>query len=251
MSELLYSQANINRNEINLLPTPEAMGRFHHPYSFGQYIDDIENGLSLSGLKIANEEYEVTHGDNRLFGVMEVEPIEGELITAEDWKLLIGLRGSHDQRIPRGLSLGNQVMVCSNLCFSGSLGTMNTKQTTNIGNRIPTLIKDAVSRIPELAYEQEKIFNRYKEVEMTPRQGDSALVELHRRNALNSNQLSRAIHEWDKPSYEDHTQYGRSVWQLFNASTESLKPTGNSSNSDTVRQRSELVSSFMNEVAGL
>ena len=31
---LLYSQENISRNELNLLETPAALGRFHQPFGF-------------------------------------------------------------------------------------------------------------------------------------------------------------------------------------------------------------------------
>lgn len=249
MSELLYSNANITRDQLNLLETPKAQGRFHHPYSFGQYVDDIEEALNISGLKIANQEFETTHEHNRLFGVLEVQPLEGELITAEDWRLLVGLRGSHDRVIGRGLTLGSQVLVCSNLCFSGNIGTVQTKQTTNIETRLPQLLREAVKKIPEMAHLQEKMFDRYKEVELTHERGDSILVDLHRQGALNSNQLSRAISEWDKPSYEEHAAFGSSIWQLFNATTESLKPAGTAFNSFAMEQRAEKITRYMDELA--
>ena len=44
---------------------------------------------------------------------------------------------------------------------------------------------------------------------------------------------------------------GHTVWRLFNASTEALKPTGERVNHDLVRQRSERVSTFLDEVADL
>jgi len=256
MGQLLYSNENITRNEIDLLPVPQALGRFHHPYSFGQYIDDIENALDLNGLVIANQEFELAGEGQRLFGALEVQAKDGELITADDWKLLVGLRGSHDQSVQRGLALGSQVLVCSNLCFSGSIGTVNTKQTTNIESRIPALLRQSLDLVPELAYQQERTFDAYKEFEVKPRIGDAFLVEAHRRGALSAAQLGRAIHEWDQPAYEEHAQYDagtgtRSAWRLLNASTEALKPTGSQHNPVLVQQRSEIVSSFLDEVVGL
>lgn len=251
MGRLLYSEPNITHNELNLLPTPEGLGRFHHPYPFGRYVDDIKEALDINGLVINDEEYEVVKDNQRLFGVLEVSAKEGELITSDEWKILVGLRGSHDQRLPRQLTLGSQVLVCSNLCFNGNLGKLSTKQTTNIGSRLPGLIRDAVAHIPELSYRQEQTFDRYKEVELKPRQGDAALVELHRRGALSAPQLSRAIQEWDSPTYEEHGGYGDSVWKLFNACTESLKPTGQNSNPALVADRSAKISTFLDEVVGL
>jgi len=253
---LLYSQANITRPELDLLPTPAALGAFHHPYGFGAYVEDVVGALDLNGLKVVNEEFEVTNDAQRLFGVLEVQAKEGELITADDWKLLVGLRGSHDQSIQRGLSIGSQVLVCSNLCFNGNIGTINTKQTTNIEQRLPGLVRQATSLVPELAYNQERQYNAYKELELSPRHGDAALIELYRRGAFTSAQLGRAVAEWDNPSHEEHKDADAgtrtwSGWRLFNASTEALKPTGQNSSNELVRQRSERISGFLNEVVGL
>ena len=258
MGQLLYSQANITRPELDLLPVPEALGRFHQPYGFGTYVDDIHESLDLLGLEVRNEEYETTHDNNRLFGALEVGLKEGELITADEWRVLVGLRGSHDQSIQRGLVIGSQVLVCSNLCFSGNIANINTKQTTNIGSRLPGLIRNAVDHIPELAHLEEQRFNAYKELELRPRHGDAALVELHRRGAFTNAQLARAISEWDEPTYEEHTHADagdntRSGWRLFNAATEALKPQSERGNADgnALTRRTQVVSGFLNEVVGL
>ena len=255
---LLYSQENINRNELNLLPTPEALGRFHQPLGFGEYVDDVYESLDLLGLEVRNEEFEVTHDNNRLFGALEVGLKEGDLITSEEWKVLVGLRGSHDQSVQRGLVIGSQILVCSNLCFSGNIANINTKQTTNIRSRLPSLIRNAVEYIPELAHLEEQRFDAYKHLELKPRVGDAGLVELYRRGAFTNAQLARAINEWEEPSYDAHTfadagAVTRSGWRLFNAATEALKPATESSNADSnaLTRRTQIVSGFLNECVGL
>lgn len=255
---LLYSQANISRNELDLLPVPAALGRFHEPLGFGEYVDNVYESLDLLGLEVRNQEFEVTHDNNRLFGALEVGLKEGELITADEWKILVGLRGSHDQSVQRGLVLGSQILVCSNLCFNGNIANINTKQTTNIRSRLPRLIREAVDHIPELAHLEERRFNAYKELELSPRAGDAAIVQLHRDGAFTNAQLARAINQWDEPAHVEHTQYDagtntRSGWRLFNAATEALKPATASSNADgnALVQRTQVVSRFLNEVIGL
>lgn len=254
MPNLMYNPAQdiiTRREDLSLIETPEARGRFHKPYPFADYVNEVEHQLNAFGIEVVSEEYAVTKDDNRMFGMMEIAPLEGELIKANDWKLTLGLRGSHDERIPRGLALGTQVMVCSNLCFSGDLGTFKTKQTLNIGQRLPALIASAVARIPELAERQETMFDAYKNKTIKHWAGDAALVEMMRRGAFTSAQLAKAVQEWDKPSHDEHAQHGDSVWQLFNASTEALKPTSTRVNMNTVQQRSQLVQSYMNHIVGL
>lgn len=246
---LLYNSQTerlVNMNEMELLPMPEhGLGRFHQPYPFFDYVSDVKEAFANQGIEIVDEEHAVTKDNARYFGAMEVKPIQGEFISADDWKLLVGLRGSHDQSVSRGLVIGSQVMVCSNLCFSGSLGKMQTKQTTFMGNRIHQLIGESVKLIPEAAHLQEEQYNRMKDYELKPRAGDAALVEIHRRGGLSGSQLSRAIKEWDHPSYDEHADYGYSAWRLLNACTQAVKPSGVNSNSTIVLDRTNTAHEFI------
>jgi hypothetical protein len=241
----------ITRDQLAMIPTPRALGRFHNPYPFGQYIEDVDHALGLNGIKIINEEFAVTKDHGRMFGVMEIgsaKPLEGELITSDEWSLLVGVRGAHDQKIQRGLVLGSSVMVCSNLCFSGNVGSIKTKQTTNIAARLPGLIRDAVAKIPELAHRQERVYDAYHDKELRPRGGDAALVEIYRRDGMSSAQLGRAIHEWHEPTHGEHEADGWTAWRLMNSVTESLKPTGHTFNQDTMVQRTQVTSKFLDEI---
>lgn len=253
-TSLMYNAQNetlLNRFELAQLPLPAALGSRHNPYPFSDYIDEVTHALNLNGLQITNEEFAVDHDNLRMFGIMEVGAIEGQLITDEDWKLLVGVRGSHDCKISRGLTLGSQVLVCSNLCFHGNIGTFNTKQTLNIGTRLPGLIQDAVAHIPELAETQQLSFDNYKNQIMLPRQGDAMLIELHRRGGLSSSQLGHAVKEWDNPSHEEHAEHDYSVWRLLNACTEAVKPTGNNVNMNTIQRRTQITSTLMDELVGV
>ena len=196
-THLIYNPGNeslFSRDQINAMPVPAALGPRHNPYPFGSYLNDIEESLDINGLEIVRQEYAIDQEGNSLFGLMEVAPLEGELISAKDWSLLVGVRGSHNQRISRCITLGSRVMACSHLCFHGDLGTFHTKQTLNIASRMPALIRGAVERIPQLAHQQEKRFDTYKEHEFNnSRHGDAALIEIVRRGGLTGAQLSKAF----------------------------------------------------------
>jgi hypothetical protein len=253
---LMYSTVNdqpLNMAQLNMIPTPEPRGRHHRPYPFGQYVEDVHHALDQSGIAVLEQEFAVTKDHGSMFGLMEIgsKPLEGELITAGEWNLMLGLRGSHNQRIGRGLVLGNQVIVCSNLMFTGNVANFTTRQTTNIARRLPGLIYDAVQRIPQMAERQEKVFDAYHNREIKPRAGDAALVEIYRRDGMNPTQLGRAIQEWHEPCHDEHAADGWNAWRLMNSVTESLKPTGQNVNMDAVAQRSEVTSTFLNEVCGI
>ena len=252
---LMYSGNDelMTREQVARVATPAGMGARHNPYPFGAYVEDIHHALDVNGIAVANEEFAVGNDGQRLFGMMQLapKPLEGELITAKDWNLTLGLRGSHDQSIARGLVLGSQTIVCSNLMFDGNLGKFTTMQTTHIGSRLPQLIRAAVSRIPEVAHRTEQRYDIYKNFEMRQRWGDAALVEIFRRGGLSGAQLSRAISEWDRPAHEENAEYGFSAWRLMQACTEALKPTGAQVNMNIVQDRSERVSSFIDEVTDM
>lgn len=240
-----------NRAQLAEYRAPsEGLGRFHRPIDFAEYVDEVESQLQRTQMKVVSEEHIVGHEGNRHFGILEIAPaLEGELIQAKDWSMFLGLRGSHDQSVQRGLALGRSVMVCSNLCFSGDIATISTKQTLNIWTRLPGMIYEAVARIPELAHLEEDRVNRMKEFELRPRQGDMLLVEALRRGHLSSAQLSRAVNEWDRPSHEEFSENGFTAWRLENAVTEAVKPANTANhNLFTVQNRTRGFSSLMIEL---
>lgn len=250
---LLYSNDTdkpISRHELGLIETPRSQGPRHHPVPFGEFVGMVDDSLGMAGVQIMDEEYAVTKDHQRMFGMMEIAPkaLEGEYIAANDWRLTLGLRGAHDQSIARGITLGTQVMVCSNLCFHGDLGTFTTKQTTFIMHRLPGLVNAAIERVPEMMEQQREKFDAYKAFEMKRWQGDAVLAEIFRRGGLSGAQLGKAVTEWGTPSHEEHAQYGHSAWRLLNACTEAVKPTGERVNMELVRQRTMLASQHLDSI---
>lgn len=253
-THLMYNQAEDNyvtRAELAHCVTPPPMGPLHNPYPFSTYVDDVHAVLDMNGIAVAREEYAVTKDDNRLFGLMQLEPREGEYISADEWSYLLALRGSHDQTMARGLALGTRVIVCSNLCFNGDLATLTTKQTTHIADRIYRMLHQALDQLPEQIAAQAERFERYKNHALTSQAGDSGLVEVYMRGGLSASQLGRAIQEWREPSYDDHAAHGWTAWRFLQACTQACKPTGSRTNMDIVRHRTSEVSQFLNEQVGL
>ena len=252
---LLYSTANTQRHELALIETPAAMGPRHRPYSFDQYVTNVEESLDRVGFEVVEQEYELSPDHNKFFGAMEIAPrvVTGEVYTDAEYKLLVGLRGSHDQTIPRGLVLGSKVTVCSNLLFSGNIANFNTKQTTFIHRRLPKLISESIGHIPELAQKQHEKFEAYQNYQFSnPRAGDAALVEIFRQGGLSAAQLGKAVREWDQPTYEEHTQYGKhSAWCLLQSVTEALKPGGQNVNHVTIANRTETADRFLSNLVGI
>jgi hypothetical protein len=247
----MYSNEDqiMTADQLAAIPTSNALGRFHNPVGYGEFLDLIKHRLQRAGLDILNEEYVTANEGQRFFGTMELG-VDG--LQSEGMSITLGVRGSHDQSVPRAVCLGNRVMVCSNLEFGGDLANLSTKQTTNIWRRLPGLVDQAIDRIPAMAERQVRRAHALQEHTFnSPRHGDAALVEIHRRGGLTPAQLGRAIGEWDSPSYEEHDAFGDSAWKLLQACTEAQKPTGQTCSMDLVRERTAIAGSFIDSVVGI
>lgn len=241
----------MTRDQINALPVPAAIGARHLPISFGDYIETVADQLDRHGLIIQEENHLIGHNGMRYFGVLEIGAKEGELITSDEWRMLVGLRGSHDQSVPRAICAGRSVLVCSNLCFGGDLSTLATKQTLNVWDRLPGMVRQAVESIPAAAAYEEKRIERMRDYNIPDKMGDSMLVELYRRDTLTAAQLGYAVDEWHEPSHPEHESEGYTVWRLEQAVTEAVKPKGRSSNLFTISERTSLASDFFNAFIGM
>ena len=202
------------RKQIEELPLGLPMGNRHVIRPFINDIVLVDHYLGEYGLRVRDEAYGVTFNDNglpaRFFGAMEIESSNTE------FALTVGLRGSYDQTLPRGLAVGSRVFVCDNLAFSSDI-VMHTRQTTFVENRIPEMLRKAVSQIPQLADKQAGDFNNYKEMRILHKDGDALLMQCLRKEVLTMTQFAKAVEFWDK-SEDD------SVWGLYNVVTAAIKP---------------------------
>jgi hypothetical protein len=239
----------IDRFALGQLPQPKPLGPRHNPLPFAEDVRLVTEELAQHGLVSTDEAFGVTYtkdGDPaRFFGVLELAS------ERTDHSLVVGLRGSYDQSISRGLAVGSRVFVCDNLAFSGEV-TYQTKQTTHIADRLPRMIAEAALKVPALAELQNVRFDKYRLAEIKPRWGDAALVELVRREVLNSQTFLRAVQEWDQPSHEEHAEDGFTAWRLHNAVTEAIKARDpERPNVLPVWDRTIKLTRFLDEVVGL
>jgi hypothetical protein len=259
MSTLLYDSnldTKMSRQGLRHLKTPDPMGPRHHPYPFSDFADNTVNAIERAGYTVKEEDFAVQKDGMRMFGLLKVSnapthiPLQSLSVpTSENvpaiykpkWDLLVGVRGANDQSIARGLVVGTQIMVCSNLCFDGNLGVWKRKQTTNIESEMPDIIGHAVSQLDRKQEEFTIDFDAFNRIQISRDDGDRILLDILRddQDSLSASQFERAIAHWDElpQEVEEHAANGRNLWWLFNACTHGLKPTGaNSNHSDKADQ---------------
>jgi len=230
MGLMLHAGAHaIDRDGLAALPIPAARGPRHVIRPFIEDVELITSHLDRVGFVVKEEAFGVkTDKDNQptqFFGALEIrqKALTGEYLPAEAFALTVGIRGSYDQTLPRGLAVGSRVFVCDNLAFSGEV-SVYAKQTTHIGSRIGGLLERAVGEVPAMIEFQDKRFEAYRNYALSKVKGDAILIECVRQGILNPSDIGKAVAEWDKPSHAEHATEGRTVWQLFNAVTEAIKP---------------------------
>jgi len=253
-----------SREEIAHLTYPAPMGSRHIVRPFIDSIDLVTDQLKLKGFQITDEAFGIKMGKDgtaaQLFGAIEVRQqphpvLEGECIPAgssED-RSVVGIRASTDQTLPFGLVAGSRVVVCDNLCFSGDLVKVSTKQSTFINDRIEGLVSNAIALLPQEIERENKRFDAYKNYALTGVKGDALLIELVRQGILNVCDLPTAIKEWDTPTYVEHAAQGNTVWKLFNACTQAFKSRGkaNRTTLPTAWNRGLPLIEFFDEGVGL
>lgn len=237
----------VDRDSDVLKFIPESMGPRHQPIPHIELIESVENSLRSYGLTIVQEQFGSLKDGSRFFGLLEINGKQ----TENDYTTVIGLRGSHDQSIAAGIVAGSGVFVCDNLCFSGEV-KIGTKQTTNIMERLPELVDQAVNGVGRLIEMQHERFGAYKRAVLPKRVGDAAIIEMVRREAIPSSKVAQIVKEWDHPSHEEFAQDGFTAWRLHNAVTESYKPAeGGNTYMGVLPKRSQVLTEFCDELAGI
>jgi len=89
-----------------------------HPIAHGEVINAVENGLEEASLDIVNRRFDLTgDGNSRLFAKYVLATKFGEGTTEGNW--MVGFRNSIDKSMSIGVTAGTNIIVCSNMIFSG------------------------------------------------------------------------------------------------------------------------------------
>jgi hypothetical protein len=222
MSLILHCGAHaITRQEIERLPEPVSQGPRHAPMHHAVFLGAVHDALDRSNFEVTEEAYGATRDGTRLFGVVSVKHAGLRGLDGGGW--VVGVRASHDRSLAQAISSGSHVFVCDNLAFSGDV-VMKTKQTTFVGARLPHLLADMVGDLMGRFEHQVDQLDAYRTTSISRDVADSAILEMGRRGVINWSELGKVVSEWDCPSHDEHAEDGDTVWRLFNAATEALKP---------------------------
>jgi hypothetical protein len=202
--------------EIKKVKTPKATDT-HTPIPHLLLIEKARKAIKESGLRILDEEHALARGGLRYFGGFSVE---GDDMQSDERRLVIGLRNSHDKAFAAAICVGNQMMVCDNLCFSSD-EKLARRHTKNILRDLDRVMASAIARVKSHWLNMEQRIDAYKSLAISRAHAADLLTSLVDAKAFTARDLYAAIKEFEQPRHESFN--GGTLWTLYNAVTENLK----------------------------
>tara|TARA_R100001460_G_scaffold15791_1_gene34706 strand:- start:1452 stop:2210 length:759 start_codon:yes stop_codon:yes gene_type:complete len=213
---LILAKNKVDSEQLANVVTPAATDT-HTPIGHALLAERTRNVIAKAGLEITQEEHAIARGGLRYFGGFA---LKGEAIDGDDRKLVLGLRNAHDKSFAASVCIGNQMMVCENLCFSSDV-KLARRHTVNILRDLNTVLSSAVSRVTSHWADMGNRIASYKESEISKEAASDLVVDLAEMGAFPARSVYKAIQEFRNPRHEEFK--GGTLWTLYNGVTEHLK----------------------------
>lgn len=233
-------------HEVYNSPTPAQTDTWK-PLPHGRVIDTVMDELENVGLRVTDAAHGLhrVNGDDlrtNYFGLFEVK---GDGVVFDDRSMIVGLRNAHTKNFGIQIALGEQVFVCDNLAFYGSIMASRRHtvhvEDSEIGFR-PRIV-EAISRLKTVAGVQEQRVETYKRTNMDNGLAEQTIIDAYRQGVINPVQIGKVVEQWDTPDHEEFAR-NRNAWRLFNAVTESMK----GSRLTTLQDRTQRLHDVMDNV---
>ncbi len=201
--------------DVCAVPTPQQT-QSYQPVHNKDLIDYVRVRVGEElGSNIISESYALSCKDQQMFGTMTVETESAE------HNLTIGLRNSYNKSLSVGLCTGIDMIVCTNLIFSGSAMVVLRKHTVNVWRDIESHV-DAALRTSKGHYERMTLqLEAMKTVPLDLEDGYSLIGRALGHDVLKPQQATVAMKDWKSPRHEEFE--GRDMFSMYNCFTEGLK----------------------------
>ena len=236
---LILAKNKVESEQLAEVPTPSATDT-HTPIPHALLADRTRNVIATAGLEITQEEHALARNGLRYFGGFA---LKGQGIEGDDRQLVLGLRNAHDKSFAASVCIGNQMMVCENLCFSSDV-KLARRHTANIVRDLPRVLSSAVSRVISHWSDMGKRIDAYQATEVARDRAADLIVSLVDAKAFPARDVYKAVQEFRNPRHDEFK--GGSLWTLYNGITEHLK----GGDLTKLPQRTMTVQSVFDRIAG-
>jgi len=236
---LILAKNKVDIEQLATVATPERTDT-HTPIPHAMLVERTHEALDRAGLQVTEEEHALQRGGQRYFGGFA---LKGKDMEASDRKLVLGLRNAHDKSFAASVCIGNQMLVCENLCFSSDV-KLARRHTLNIVRDLPLVLGSAISRVVSHWTDMGKRIDAYKDTEVQRNRCADMVVDLVDAKAFPARDVYKAVQEFRNPRHDEFK--GGSLWTLYNGITEHLK----GGDLTKLPQRTMTVQSVFDKIAG-
>jgi hypothetical protein len=206
----------VDCTQLAAIETPEATTSWQ-PLPHITFVDAVRDVLVDHGIRIDTEAHGVTHDGHRYFGLMQIS----NGCVHDDYVRVLGLRNSHDKRLPVGLCAGTSVMVCDNLSFRGDEVQVSRKHTSMLLRDLPQLTDRAVLLLKQNWQALDERIEAYRAKRLRDSHAHDLVIRMLDAGAFCASKIPAVLGDWREPRYRAFKP--RNVWSLFNAVTETVK----------------------------
>lgn len=199
----LSRSRTVTMPELNALPDPVSMGRFHRPLRFDELVGTLQEVFEPKALTMG-----INGTATKIFGRMEFQ-------SDEDITKLVGFRTSTDESMGLKLAIGVHVRICDNGILSGDEYVVDKRNTTRL-NLMQTLM-ETVPHLEGKANRFRTEFDRLRYTELDYNTGCQYIVEAIRKGVVPSQDAKKIADIWHRCHTPEST--GRTVGTLINAFT--------------------------------
>ena len=198
------------------VPVP-AQTATYKPVSNAQLIDLTLAAIDGAGFTLGKEAYtlaadgQVSTGKFTLSNIMDSE-----------MQIQIGWQNSYNRQVSLKFAIGVNIMICSNGCVSGDMGTFKKAHKGSIQEFTPSAITEYIKSAGDAFREMQIQREMMKRVDLTRRQQGELLGRMvYESDIISTMQLNIIRKELVRPSYD----YGveNTLWDLYQHTTHSMK----------------------------
>ncbi len=211
---LLSQTGRLNREQLALVPTPPATAT-HRPIPHVEVIGALVDTLGLRHIAPVREEYAVTKGGMKMFGIVELETM------FQGCRFALGIRNAHDKSMRLAMTVGYRVLVCDNMAFSGEFTPVLAKHSKNF-NLIHSL-EIGVSDMQRNFEPMTEQVRRWRDSQLTDIAARLIIYQAFIEGEIDlPKHLAAPVHKlYFNPEHEEFAP--RTLWSLSNAFTSALK----------------------------
>lgn len=205
----------VSRTELATVEAPPPAKRWY-PIKHATVLEALCTTLTQSGFLIEKERLGLSESKHRFFGTLD---LRSEL--AHGVTLAVGVRNSTDQTFPLGFCAGSRVFVCDNLAFRSEL-MVRRKHTLHGATRFQEAITEAIGSLPQFMAGETQRIDMMQSTEIPGERAESLILRSYEQGIVSARFLPDVIRAWREPSAPEFEP--RTLWSLFNAVTQVLKP---------------------------